>query len=1024
MSSKLPVTCLHCDHKVLSSFHIFFFYALAIFLTSTAISPSYARENETDHQTLLNIKLMITQDPHGALTSWNNSLHFCNWTGVTCGKRHRRVTYLVLDSLGLEGYLSPHVGNLSFLRVFHLGNNSLQGAIPHELGRLSRLRTLFLYMNKFNGVIPANISACSNLGQISISYNELVGSIPKEISYLSKLNFLSLQYNNLTGGIPPFLGNISSMEMFSVVGNPLGGSIPETLGHWKIVKQIYCSHCNLFGTIDSLYNLSLLTHIHCTNNQLTGSLPLAFGAMFPHLVSLLLWHNQLTGPLPPSISNCSRLRDLQMNQNNFSGKLTIDFSKIKDMYFISIGSNNFGSKEVDDLKFISSMKNCTELEIVDLSDSNFQGVLPRSIGNLSNKVHYLSLEQNQLHGILPISIGNLVGLSSLYLATNHFKGSIPSTIGNLQKLQVLSLHKNQLSGTIPDAMGNLSLLNTLSLFSNKLEGVIPSSLGNCHRLLELYINDNKLNGKIPTKLLQLSSLSITLNLSQNNLFGSLPTEVGDLKMLTSLDFSYNNLSGNIPSSLGECGSLSSLSLKDNLLHGMIPSSLSSLKGLLELDISYNKFSGRIPKFLEELKLEHLNLSYNDFEGEVPTVGVFTNESAFSVMGNSRLCGGIIELGLPKCKETNKHKRKFPVFVIVILIASTLFTIIYLAYALCKKKSKNKLSPSLMNEGFITISYNQLLKTTNGFSEANLIGNGGSSSVYKGILDEDDRFVAVKVLHLQNRGAERSFFRECEALQNIRHRNLLKIITSCSSIDFQGNDFKALVYEFMPKGSLHDWLHSSDGTSRLNLLQITNILIDVASALDYIHNYCVPPVVHGDLKPSNILLNNDMVAHVGDFGLARLLGTNSYKNSSTGVRGTIGYAAPEYGLGNEMTSSGDIYSFGILILEVLTGKTPTDDIFKEGLSLHKFASMALPDHVIDVISVNILNVYEEKETDMKNKEANEEKIEECLASIIKIGVSCSLDSPQERMDITKIVHELQHILSKLKVIIIRNAKLPS
>ncbi|KAI3809457.1 hypothetical protein L1987_25433 [Smallanthus sonchifolius] len=341
------------------------------------------------------------------------------------------------------------------------------------------------------------------------------------------------------------------------------------------------------------------------------------------------------------------------------------------------------------------------------------------------------------------------------------------------------------------------------------------------------------------------------------------------------------------------------------------------------------------------------------------IGVFTNESAFSIMGNKGLCGGIVELGLPKCKEINKQKKKLPDFVIVILIASALFTTIYLAYAWCKKRNKNKISPSLMNEGFITISYNQLLKATNRFSEANLIGNAGSSSVYKGI------------------------------------------------------------FNFMPKWSLHEWLHSGDDTSRLNLLQITNTRIDFASALDYIYNYCLPPIVHGDLKPSNILLNYDMVAHVGDFGLARFLGTTSYQNSSIGIRGTIGYAAPEYGLGSEMTSSGDIYSFGILILEVLTRKRPTDDIFKEGLSLHKFASMVLPNHVIDVINVDILKVCQENET-------NIEKLKECLASIIKIGVSCSLYSPQQRMDIKKVVHELQHILNTLQNIegIVFNAKLPS
>ncbi|KAL8224620.1 hypothetical protein R6Q59_000439 [Mikania micrantha] len=895
MNQKPPVICL--SSSIIRT-HLLF-YILVIILTSTTISSYYDGVNETDHLSLLKIKSMI-QDPYEALTSWNKSLHFCDWIGVTCGKRHKRVTYLRLNSYGLEGSLSPHVGNLSFLRGLFLYNNSLQGTIPHEIGRLSRLRSLYLYQNKLKGVIPANISGCSNLKYIGIASNELFGSIPKEISYLSKLSFLSLQNNNLTGGISPFLGNISSMEMFGVFGNPLGGSIPDTLSRWEIVSEIYCSHCNLSGTIDPLYNLSLLTYIHCTNNQLTGRLPSAFGGMFPHLVSLLLWGNQLTGPLPSSISNCTRLTNLQMNKNSFRGKLTIDFSKLKYIYFITIGYSNFGSKEADEMKFVDSLKNCTALQILDLSYCNFVGVIPGSIGNLSSQLNYLSLEENQLHGSLPISIGNLVGLSSLYLAANHFTGSIPSTIGNLQKLQSLDLHKNQLSGIIPDALGNLSLMIKLSLSSNKLEGVIPSSLGNCHRMLELYIDDNKLNGNIPTKLLQLSSLSITLNLSKNYLFGSLPTEVGDLKMLSNLDLSYNNLSGVITNSLGDCGSLLRLSLKGNLFQGTVPSSFSSLKGLLELDISNNNLSGQIPKFLEQLKLEHLNLSYNDFEGEVPMLGVFANKNAFFFMGNNRLCGGIVELGLPKCKETKKQGKKLPLFVIVIiiLVSSILFTFICLAYFCSKKKRNNQLSQSSMSRRFSKVSYNQLFKATNGFSEANLIGSGGFSSVYKGILDkDDDRFVAVKVLHLENQGAKRSFLRECEVLQSIRHRNLLKIITSCSSVDFHGNDFKALVYEFMPKGSLHDWLHEGgDGTSRrLNLVQITNILMDVASALDYIHNHCLPPVVHGDLKPSNILLDDDMVAHVGDFGLARFLGlTTSYQNNdSTGMRGTIGYAAPGY-----------------------------------------------------------------------------------------------------------------------------------
>ncbi|KAJ0558153.1 putative non-specific serine/threonine protein kinase [Helianthus annuus] len=681
-----------------------FYVVLVIFLTSMSISSSYDGGNETDHLALLKIKSMITRDPYGALTSWNTSLHFCDWYGVECWKRHRRVTRVVLPSLGLEGSLSPHVGNLSFLHVFSLSNNSFQGAIPNEFGNLNRLTNLYLGANTFNGVIPTNLSGCLNLQMLDLSFNKLVGSIRKEISFLSKLSFLSLGDNKLTGGIPPFFGNITSLEAFSVARNPLGGIIPDTLGNWKKLVEFYSGSCNLSGTIPhSIYNLSLLANFSLSENQLTGSLPRDIGAMLSHLELLQLYGNQLTGPLPSWISNCSKLRSLEMTDNMFSGKFTIDFSKLGDIEKIRFSLNNFGSSEADEMNFIDSLKNCTKLYLLHLGYCKLQGVLPRSIGNLSDQLRHLSLYGNNLHRNLPTSIGNLVGMVGLYLGGNQFTGSIPSTIGKLQKLQVFVLSENQLSGQLPDALGNLSSLNNILMFSNMFEGEIPSSLGNCRHLLELLLNDNKLTGKIPPRILQLSSLSITLNLSQNNLFGSLPTEVGDLKMLTALDLSYNNLSGNIPSSLGSCGSLSSLSLKGNLFQGMIPPSSSSLKGLIELDISDNNLSGQIPRFLERFLLEYLNLSYNDFEGEVPQLGVFANASAFSILGNNRLCGGIVELGLPKCKETKKHKEKFPLFVIIILIASSLFTMICLAYAWCKKKSKSRPSKSSMRDRFLKIS---------------------------------------------------------------------------------------------------------------------------------------------------------------------------------------------------------------------------------------------------------------------------------------------------------------------------------
>ncbi|PWA68704.1 protein kinase-like domain-containing protein [Artemisia annua] len=956
------------------------FYGLAITCLTLAIVSASNGGNETDYRPLLSFKSMITHDPYKVLTSWNHSFHFCDWSGISCGKRHKRVTALRLYSQGLEGSLSPHVGNLSFLRELSLWNNSFQNTIPHELGHLSRLRILYLDHNKFSGVIPTNLSGCSNLEELWLAQNKLAGSIPKEMSLLSKLTHLVIYNNKLTGGIPPFLGNISSMESFSATGNPLGGSIPDTLGLWKSLTEFASGECNLYGSIPhSIFNLSLLVKFSLPGNHLTGSLPSEFGNHLPNLELLQLRNNELTGVLPASISNCSKLGYLEMSYNNFSGKLTINFSKLRDINVIRLHYNNFhGRGAADDMRFIDSLKNCTKLVDLSLTNCNLIGVLPISIGNLSDQLSLLTLAENQLFGILPSSIGSLVGLTTLRLGLNRFKGKIPTTIGNLQKLQFLDLSGNQFSGPIPETIGNLSLLNKLFLYSNKLEGHIPSTLGNCKELNGLNLSYNRLSGQIAKQLLQITSLTNFLDLSHNSLSGSIPSDIKDLKMLSNLDLSYNNLSGNITSSLGECISLTMLNLCGNIFEGMIPSSLSSLRGLDVLDISQNKLTG-----------------------------VFANASAFSVLGNNRLCGGLVTLELPKCKlERGSKKKGFPFFLLFILIASTLLVVLCCVYLLWKKKHKSQPSQSSGNERFLKVSYNQLLKATNGFSTTNLIGEGGHSSVYKGILDSnDDKPVAIKVLHLQSRGAHKSFIAECEAWRNIRHRNLLKIITSCSSVDFRRNDFKALVYEFMPNGSVNDWLHSTSNTSKLSLLQRINILRDVATALDYLHNRCQTTIVHGDLKPSNILLDDDMVAHVGDFGLARLLGTDLNQNSSTGVKGTIGYAPPEYGIGSEMTSRGDVYSFGILLLEVMTGKRPTDNMFKEGLCLHKFVYTALPDHAVDVTDDDAI--------ELQRTEANAKKVEECLAATMKIGVSCSVDSPPQRMKMEIIVIELQRILDVLQ-----------
>ena len=346
-----------------------------------------------------------------------------------------------------------------------------------------------------------------------------------------------------------------------------------------------------------------------------------------------------------------------------------------------------------------------------------------------------------------------------------------------------------------------------------------------------------------------------------------------------------------------------LYLQGNSFHGFISPSLASLKGLRELDLSQNNLFGSIPQGLQNISvLQYFNASFNMLEGEVPTNGVFHNASAVSLIGNGKLCGGVLELKLPPCpskakKRRRRHNLKLTMLIVCSFAFLLLLSCILTVYKLRKRHRKPSTDSTI--DLLPMVSYQSLHHATDGFSVQNLIGTGSFGFVYKGNLNSEERVVAIKVLNNQKKGAQKSFIAECNALRNIRHRNLVKIFTCCSSVDYNGNEFKALVFQYMSHGSLEEWLHPDKETVEqprtLNLEKRLEIMIDVASALNYLHYECEQPIIHCDLKPSNVLLDDDMVAHVSDFGLARILSAvndNSLKETSmSGIKGTIGYAPP-------------------------------------------------------------------------------------------------------------------------------------
>lgn len=364
------------------------------------------------------------------------------------------------------------------------------------------------------------------------------------------------------------------------------------------------------------------------------------------------------------------------------------------------------------------------------------------------------------------------------------------------------------------------------------------------------------------------------------------------------------------------------------------------------------------------------------------------------MQNAALCGDHAKYNVPPCPPASSHKSKRRVILYVVF---TVLGVGLLAMALALVSVRyikrndgvqgQKDSTSLATQG--RISYYELLQATNGFSESNLLGSGSYGSVYKGVLS-DGTNVAVKRFDLQVEGAFKSFDRECEVLRNLRHRNLTKVISSCCT-----DDFKALVLEYMPTGSLEKWLYSHNNL--LHIRQRLEIMTDVAFALDYLHHDCEMQVVHCDIKPSNILLDADKVAHVSDFGIAKLLyDGNSIENTKTFA--TLGYIAPEYGLEGLVSTRCDVYSYGIMLMEVFTRVKPSDQMFLEGKNLKSWVEDHIPNATMKVVDSNLLKA---------NEQNFEEKLK-CVTSLFELALECTYESPNDRLNMKEVVAKLQRI----------------
>ncbi|KAH9716282.1 protein kinase domain-containing protein [Citrus sinensis] len=489
-----------------------------------------------------------------------------------------------------------------------------------------------------------------------------------------------------------------------------------------------------------------------------------------------------------------------------------------------------------------------------------------------------------------------------------------------------------------------------------------------------------------------------LNISGLNLTGTIPSELGNLSSLQTLDLSFNWFSGSIPASIFNMSSLLSIRFTNNTLFGELPPNFCNhLSNLEYLFLKSNMFHGKIPSTLSNCKrLRNISLSLNDFSGTIPKeIGNVTTLIGLHLRGNK--LQGVIPHEID-----NLHNLEWMIFSfnkLVGVVPTTIFNVSTLKFLYLGSNSFFGRLPSsadvrLPNLEELSLSANQrrftyleLFQATNGFSENNLIGRGGFGFVYKARI-QDGMEVAVKVFDLQYGRAIKSFDIECGMIKRIRHRNIIKFINSCSS-----DDFKALVLEYMPYGSLEKCLYSSNYI--LDIFQRLNIMIDVASALEYLHFGYSVPIIHCDLKPNNVLLDDNMVAHLSDFGMAKPFLKEDQSLTQTQTLATIGYMAPEYGREGRVSTNGDVYSFGIMLMETFTRKKPTDESFTGEMTLKRWVNDLLLISIMEVVDANLLS-HEDKHFVAK---------EQCMSFVFNLAMKCTIESPEERINAKEIVTKL-------------------
>ncbi|KAJ8751175.1 hypothetical protein K2173_016356 [Erythroxylum novogranatense] len=875
--------------------------------------------SNNEQSILLNLREQLGNPP--SLLAWNTSSSPCDWPEVRC--INGAVTQLLLGEKNITVTIPATICDLKNLTLLDLAWNFIPGGFPTVLYNCTKLKTLNLSQNYFVGPIPDDIPKLSSLEYIDLGGNNFSGDIPSAIGKLSLLKTLFLYQNQFNGTFPKEIGGLDNLEKLSLAYNAFVPSpIPPEFGGLRKLTLMWIKGTNLIGKIpESFSNLSSLEHLDLAMNHLEGTIPIGLFSL-KNLTYLYLYHNKLSGDIPQRVE-AMNLTEIDLSMNNLIGSIPEGFGKLQKLRLLNLFSNQLSGEIHPSLGLIPSLK------IFRVFTNNLSGILPPEMG-LHSKLEDFEVSTNQFTGQLPQNLCAGGVLQGVVAFANKLSGQVPQTLANCSSLRTVQLYSNSFSGEIPSGIWTATNITYLLLSDNSFSGTLPSTVA--WNLSRLEMNNNFFSGPIPTGVSSWVNL-IVFEASNNMFSGEIPVEMTSLSRLATLLLDGNRLSGQLPTRIVSWTSLSTLNLSKNGLSGDIPVAFGSLPDLLFLDLSLNHFSGEIPTVLGNLRLNSLNLSSNQLYGRIPDA--FNNlayENSF--LNNSEICAANSVVNLPNCNSgfhsSSKVSSKFLATILVIAITVFVVTVIFTLFVVSnyrRKRQKRDLATWKLTS-FQRLNFNEA-NILASLAESNIIGSGGSGKVYRIAINRDDEFVAVKRIWNSRKldhKLQKEFLAEVQILGTIKHSNIVKLLCCISS-----EDSKLLVYEYMENHSLDRWLHSkrrrsSSGTNSVYHVTLSwptrlQIAIGAAQGLCYMHHDCSPPIIHRDVKSSNILLDSEFKAKIADFGLAKMLAKQGESHTMSAIAGSFGYIAPEHAYTTKVNEKVDVYSFGVVLLELVTGREP-------------------------------------------------------------------------------------------------------